>query len=155
MNTYAANTEVSSDKSRSEIERTLKRYGADAFGYGWEDNRAVVQFRANDRHVRFVLPLPDRAQFVRTPSRNPRPSAAQVEKAYEQAVRQRWRALALAVKAKLESVEAGIATFEEEFLAHIVLPDGSTVAQFMVPQVAVAYENGSMPKMLPGVGETS
>lgn len=28
MPTYAANTEVSSDRSRSEIERTLKRYGA-------------------------------------------------------------------------------------------------------------------------------
>lgn len=29
MSRYAANTEVSSDKSRAEIEKTLIRYGAD------------------------------------------------------------------------------------------------------------------------------
>jgi hypothetical protein len=44
-------------------------------------------------------------------------------KAWKQAYHQRWRALALAIKA----VESGIATFEEEFLAHIALPNGSTV----------------------------
>lgn len=98
--------------------------------------------------------MPDRTEFRMTPSRRQRRTDAQVEKAYEQAVRQRWRALALMVKAKLEAVEAEIATFEEEFLAHIVLPDGSTVGQTMIPQVAVAYETGQMPKMLPAPGET-
>ena len=36
---YAAQTEVSSDRSRAEIERTLRKYGATAFAYGWEGNR--------------------------------------------------------------------------------------------------------------------
>lgn len=57
-----------------------------------------------------------------------------------QAERQRWRALFLVIKAKLESVESRIATFEEEFLAHIVLPDDRTVADHIVPRIAQVYE---------------
>lgn len=56
--------------------------------------------------------------------------------------------MALVIKAKLEAVEAGIAAFEEEFLAHIVLPNGSTVGQFMMPQIAAVYETGRMPPLL-------
>jgi hypothetical protein len=37
--------------------------------------------------------------------------------------------LLLANKAKLSSVEDGIETFEDAFLAHIVMPDGTTVSQ--------------------------
>ena len=33
---YAETTRVQSDKSRVEIERTLRRYDAEAFMYGWE-----------------------------------------------------------------------------------------------------------------------
>jgi hypothetical protein len=35
--------------------------------------------------------------------------------------------LLLALRAKLEVVESGIATFDEEFLAHIVTPENMTV----------------------------
>ena len=71
------------------------------------------------------------------------------------ACRQTWRALALVVKAKLEAVDAGITVFEEEFLAHIVLPDGRTVGQFTLPQVESAYLTGKMPKLLPGLAEST
>lgn len=151
MGRYAQNTEVGSDRSRAEIERTLQRYGASSFMYGWEGERAVVAFKAHGRLIRFVLPLPERTsrEFTHTPTGRPRAVTAQHE-AYEQAVRQRWRALALAIKAKLEAVEAGITEFEAEFLAHIVLPDGSTIGQWARPQIARAYETGDMPPMLPG-----
>ena len=33
MGKYAENTEVSQEKSRAEIETTLRRYGAEAFSY--------------------------------------------------------------------------------------------------------------------------
>ena len=42
-------------------------------------------------------------------------------------VRRRWRALLLVIKAKLESVESGIETFEEAFASQIVLANGQTV----------------------------
>jgi hypothetical protein len=78
---------------------------------------------------------------------------------YEKATRQRWRALALVIKAKLEAVESGITIFEDEFLAHIVLPDGSTAGDWMRPQIAKAYDKNKMPPpmtlALPGAGGTT
>ena len=53
------------------------------------------------------------------------------------------------MKAKLEAVETGIITFEEEFLSYIVLPDNSTVGETMLGQVEHAYLTGEMPRMLP------
>ena len=151
---YAENTQVSSDRSRAEIERTLRRYGATAFAYGWDREAATLMFEIANRRVKFRLPMPDAAdtQFTRTPTGKGRsPSAA--EAAFEQAVRQRWRALALVIKAKLEAVDAGITTVEQEFLAHIVLPDGRTVGQHTLPAIATAYESGEMPQLLPGSGQ--
>lgn len=152
MGRYAEETTVSSDKSRSEIERTLARYGADQFMYGWSGDEAVIAFQANGRRIRFRLPLPDRndREFTHTPERGNARSPAQAEAQYEKAVRQRWRALALVIKAKLEAVEAGITEFEDEFLAHIVLPNGATFGQWARPQLATAYEQGGMPALLPG-----
>lgn len=154
MTRYAENTQVSSSKSRQEIETTLERYGASAFMYGWEGTNAIVCFQARGRRVRFELPLPDRnsEKFTTSPARRTRRSAEAAASAYEQAVRQRWRALALVIKAKLEAVESGISVFDEEFLANIMLPDGRTVGQFMLPQVEESYRGGSMPLLLPGVG---
>jgi hypothetical protein len=150
MTRYAANTEVTTDKSRAEIERTLQRYGADQFFYGWQEGAASIGFRMHDRRVQFVLPMPDPTsdEFTTTPSGWERQATAS-RRLYEQALRQKWRALALVVKAKLEAVESGITTFEEEFLAHIVLPNGQRVGQFMVPQISVAYATGTMPPLLP------
>jgi hypothetical protein len=149
MSKYAASTEVTSGRSRDEIERTLERYGADQFLYGWQESNAVVGFRMGGRQVRFILPLPSKTERRFTHhSRGVRaPDAALKE--WEQAVRQRWRALALVIKAKLEAVESGIAVFEDEFMANIVLPGGETVGAFMRPQIAEAYRVGTSPSLLP------
>lgn len=151
MSRYAERTEVSSDRSRAEIERTLRRYSATSFAYGWDAERASVMFDLDNRRIRFLLPMPDPKDpaFVLTATGRIRSDAA-AEKEYEQAVRQRWRALALVIKAKLEAVEAQISTVEDEFLAHIVLPDGSTVGDWATPQLALAYERSEMPALLPG-----
>ena len=154
MARYAEATSVPSDRSRIEIERTLRRYGADAFMYFTDKDRAAIAFRAQGRHIRFLLPTPNpaAAEFTRTPARGNRRSPEAAHEAWEQAIRQRWRALALVIKAKLEAVEAGIAVFEDEFMANIVLPDGRTVGEFMRPQIESAYQSGHMPPMLPWHG---
>lgn len=144
MSRYAENTSVDSSSSRAEIERTLTRYGATSFMYGWEDGRAAIGFVVDGRQVRFVLPMPDRTarEFTHTPERGNRRTDSAAAAEYEKAVRQRWRALALVVKAKLEAVAAGIVTFEEEFLAHMVLPNGNSVYQEVSPAVEQAYRTG-------------
>lgn len=153
MTRYAENTEVSSERSRTEIERTLTRYGADQFMYGWRENDAVIAFRKDGRHVRFVLPLPSRddRQFTEYMSRGKLSQRTEdaARKLYEQSVRQKWRALALVIKAKLEAVESGITVFDDEFMAHIMLPDGQSIGDWMRPQIERAYISGQMPSSLP------
>jgi hypothetical protein len=136
MATYASSTDVSSDKSRAEVERTLTRYGATHFGYMSEPGRVLIAFQKEGRQVRFAIPMPDRNERRFTHhSRGVRtPSAALTE--YEQAVKQKWRALALVVKAKLEAVESGIAEFDQEFYGYMVLPSGRTVYDDTQEQVA-------------------
>lgn len=148
--TYASSTDVPSERSRAEIEKTLARYGATGFAYGWTSQAAMVGFEMRARQVRFVLPLPSREarEFTHTPSRGTPRSSAAAAQAYEQAVRQRWRALSLAIKAKLEAVESGIVTFEDEFAMHMVLPDGSTVAQQVIPAIEQAYATGRVAPLL-------
>lgn len=151
MARFAAETAVPSEKSRAEIERTLRRYGADTFMFFEEKDRAAIAFRAHGRHIRFLLPMPDPQdrQFAYTPQRGQLRSPMARREAWEQAIRQSWRALVLVIKAKLEAVEAGISVFEDEFLANIVLPDGRTVGDFIRPQIESAYTSGQMPPLLP------
>lgn len=150
MSPYAEGTTVDSAASRAEIERTLTRYGATSFMYGWENNRAVIGFVTHGRQVRFVLPLPDRESraFTHTPGRGQKRSEQAAATEYEKAVRQRWRALALVVKAKLEAVSAGIFTFDEEFLAHMVLPNGKSVYQEVATAIDTAYTTGKVGTLL-------
>src|SRR3990167_7885467 len=155
MSKFAAATDVSADKSRAEIERNLTRYGATGFMYGWQGNNAVVAFEMVERRIKFMLPLPpkDSPEFRRTPGGRRSRSPEDALRAWEQAGRQRWRALALVIKAKLEAVESGITEFEDEFMAHIVMPDGKTVSQHARPMIANAYNTGQMQPLLPAPSE--
>lgn len=134
--TYAAKTQVPMERSRAELERLVAKYGATRFVSGWDEDGARVGFTAHNRMVRFVLPLP----------KPPQKSGAYGHDAkvarWEQECRSRWRALVLAVKAKLEVVESGISTFEDEFLAHIVMPGGETVGESVRERIAAAYAGG-------------
>ena len=153
MTRFAAKTEVPVEKTRAEIESTVRRYGADGFLSGWEDRNAMVQFRCEGRYVRLTMTLPDPAEKAFTEyrlksvpfQREPGPAKA----LWEQACRQRWRAMLLLIKAKLEAVESGIVTFEQEFFPHVVMPDGGTVYQHAKSAVSIAYESGSAPTLIP------
>jgi hypothetical protein len=132
--TFARESEVPIERSRQEIEKILERYGASHFGYGTMPGSAVVMFEASNRRIKFALPL------------NPPPNLT--EKQHAQFLRTRWRCLCLAIKAKLECVESGISTFEREFLANIVLPNGKTVGDHAQPFIEQAYSAKKMPPML-------
>ena len=79
---------------------------------------AAVAFVIGGRQVRFDLAMPskDAPEFGLTPTGKPR-SDSSTASAYEQAVRQQWRALALVVKAKLEAVELALAGHDAPMLA--------------------------------------
>ncbi|MCC6490696.1 MAG: hypothetical protein IT364_24635 [Candidatus Hydrogenedentes bacterium] len=153
MGKYGVDTSVSVERSIAEIQSTLQRYGADGFLHGWKGETAMVQFEMCERRVRFQLTMPDRddREFTHTEARGRPRSASQALAAWEQACRQRYRALALVIKAKLEAVESGITEFEDEFLAHIVLADGSQVRDHVRSAIEASYSNGKMLPLLPGV----
>lgn len=148
--TYAHSTSVSVQRTRNEIENILVKYGADGFAYAAQGNAANIVFAMANRHIRFVLELPDPEEFRYTNHHPPRArNDRSQQEAYEQACRQRWRALLLVIKAKLEAVAAGITTVENEFLANITLPDNSSLGDWLHPQIEEAYRTGKMPALLP------
>ncbi len=145
---YAATTGVPIERTRMQIERELVKFGAEEFLSGVSADKAFVGFKARNRYVRFMLPLPNRndKEFrfratgrQRYGSRATR-SDAETLKRWEQACRSRWRALLLTLKAKLESIETGIETFEQAFLAHIQLPDSTLVGDRVIHAITTAYE---------------
>ncbi|RLB68640.1 MAG: hypothetical protein DRH08_00270 [Deltaproteobacteria bacterium] len=148
--TYAATTNVSVEKSRSEIERILQRYGCDDFAYRNNRKRAQIAFSMHGRMLRFdiVLPDPDSNEFHTTPAGRKRRDKGAAYKAWEQACRQRWRALALVIKAKLEAVESGITSFEVEFMSHTIVPGGRVFHEIALPQIEEAYRTGELPLLL-------
>lgn len=148
MPTYAKDTSVSTDQSRAEIERTLKRYGAQSFLYGWDQDKAVLGFEIKQRRYRIFVPLPDKKEFRYTEVRRTLRSQQAIEEAWEQACRQRWRAMALYIKATLEAAEAGITSLEVAMQPHLVLPNGRTVGEWLGPQIEQIYQTG-LPPMLP------
>ncbi len=156
MGQFASDTSVPVDKTRAEIERLVttthkcKRFSS---GMDYENNTAQVQFETHNRIVRFVLALPN--QNDQKFRKHPRytwqvlpADSAKVRERYEQACRTIWRALLLVIKAKLEAVSNDIGTFENEFLANIVMPNNQTVGDILSPMIEQAYTNGAMPTQL-------
>ena len=131
MTRFAATTSVPVDRSRAEIEQTLARYGATAFGYLTEIGRTIIMFEASGRRIKISIGMPK--------------GDSEKEK---QEARQKWRALLLVIKAKLESVGSGIETLEEAFYANIVLPDGQTIYEHTRQRVAIAYKEGHVRPLL-------
>lgn len=150
MSRYANRTSVAPEKSRNEIEAILKRYGAGSFGYMTQDNKAAIIFDANRRRIRLVVELPEAAWYQHGGRRylGKRRTPLQIQTLIQQETRQRWRALALVVKAKLEAVSAGVATFENEFMPYILLPNGKSVSEEIAPRIEQAYNDNSHKPLL-------
>ena len=148
MAAFAEGTTVTPERSQMEIAALIRKYGASSFATGWDGPRAVVTFVAHERTIRFDLVLPDNwRDYTATPGGRVR-KQPDAERAMEAEIRRRWRALALAIKAKLEVIDTGISTFEQEFLPYTVMPDGRTVAESIMPAVDRAIESGAMPSRL-------
>jgi hypothetical protein len=130
---FAWGTSVTIATSKMELEKLLAKHGATSFACASELGAGSILFAMRGRRVRFDLAL-------QTSTAAP----AEAEN------RRRWRCLVALVKAKLVSVADGLSTFEEEFLAQIVIPGkGETVGQWIGPQIAAAYGRGeAMPPLL-------
>lgn len=150
---YAKGTSVPVRRSRMEIEDMLERAQARATYTAMEEGRATVGFALEDKHIRFELALPGREEFATVERRGEKRRATpELQNAlWEQACRERWRALVLALKAKFVSVEAGVESIEEAFLAHVVLANRQTVHGWFRAQLDKSAVQGGV--ALLGSGE--
>lgn len=155
---YASNTSVSVDRSLVEIERVLQRAGAGRFAMtkDYESGRCAVAFEVGRLPFRLEIPLPDRdsVEFTHTAAGRER-GAGQVADVYDKEVRRRYRVMLIAIKAKAELVATGCSTWEREFLADLLLPNGETVSEAFLPEMDKALAGGKMPRLLmaPGGGK--
>lgn len=148
MGKYAEDTHVPVERSRAEIEKILTKYGSDQFTCGWGKDKAVIAFRMKNYCMKIEMPLP--ALQPETKSWNQKKGLYYTSDSVAKETRRRWRAMVLYIKAKLESVESEIVSFEQAFFAHIVLPNKQTASEYLLPKIKESYQGGEMPKMLPG-----
>lgn len=145
MRRYAEKTSVPVDKTRSEVQNLLERHGADQFIFGTTGGQILVAFempavdKQGDkvrRRLRFLVPMPVQGRALS-------------EQKVKAETRRRWRALLLVLKAKLEAVASHIVSFDEEFLAHIVIEGNTTVGDRFTPTLTAAIaQGGNMPPLL-------
>ena len=158
MSRYANKTEVSVEKSQAELKKILIRYGATAFMLGESGDRAMIQFSISGRIVKFTLEMPDRSSddFLLTSSRGLERSEAAAYKAWEQACRQKWRALCLFVHATLEAVEEGVVDFDEAMMPVTLIDGRHTFHEKYGGDVKEWIKGGHAPAhlALPGVEES-
>lgn len=152
MPRFATQTGVPVERTKADIEQLLVRYKASEFASGWRPGSAMMQFRLGDLSMRFVLPIPrgdeERFRWKKARGQRTRCTDAQAERLVQQETRSRWRALLLVVKAKLEAVECGISTIENEFMAFLVLTDGRTFGDWVVETALPRIRGGQMPPLL-------
>lgn len=162
---FAEGTSVSAEKSRIEIEQLLAKHGATQRSFATDDDtgRTVLTFRLSERMARISMavdntsiPVPNKRswdQGAKCPqgwnnwTAVKRREWANVKR--DQMNRELMRRLLLVLKAKLELIQDGVTTFEREFLADILLPNGETMHEATRGRIAEAYETGTMPPLLP------
>lgn len=136
MPRYAKNTTVPVARSKQKIEEAFDAFGIEESFSGKSLRGDGIGFRYQGKVYKMNVPRPERDNFG-------------TEKQYEQAIRQRWRILYMSIKMKLEEIEAGVISFEDQFLAQMSLPDGRTVSDFMkLPENVKRLEKTQMPKLL-------
>jgi hypothetical protein len=137
--TYAATTSVSLETSIADIIGMVKRAGATQVGQMEGVDSFLIAFRLGDRQMRFTVPL---VTQYKGPIKGGNGRQINQRLHIDQANRQKGRALWLVIKAKLESVESGVETFEQAFLANIVMADGATVYERIAEHLALEYTSG-------------
>lgn len=136
---YAEQTKVPLEQSIGEIIAMARKAGADQLWQMQESDRFSVGFTMAERMMRFSVALVTEYDGPSVAG-NGREINSQAK--IDQANRQKGRALMLVIKAKLESVESGVETFDQAFLANIVTANKQTVYERISETLAIEYREG-------------
>ena len=142
MRRYAEGTAVPVARSRMEIDRLLRQWGAD--GVQWTDDfkggRAMLRFvwthQGTALHARFAIQMPNEERLRKLAVGARGFSEARYAKLKDGAGREEHRVLLLWLKAAFNAVEAGIVEATTIFLPFLEGMDGRTVAEVAAPRIA-------------------
>lgn len=154
---HAEGTKVPIEQSQAELRKLLRAKGCDAIAFYEEgDARAVIAFERKGRRVRLTLKYPPLKDYRYYPGTyRSRPSENAIRVAWEAECRRLWRVLIVLVRGNFEAEDSGLVSFEQVWLAHMLLPGGETVADRVLPALDTAQETGQLPPLLPGAGPSS
>jgi hypothetical protein len=132
MKRYAEGTTVSVQNSRGEITGILTKHGCTHFATGSTPEGDTIQFVLGGKQFRMFIAKPTAdSMYERDRSRYSYPNNVDWEAKAEQEWKRRWRAHVLLIKAKLEFIEGGDTTLEQEFLPYALMKDGRTVGELI------------------------
>ena len=144
MRRFAEETSVPISRSRGEIDKLLRDWGAT--GIQWTDqfdlDCVTLQFiwpRDEERYMaRFSVGLPSEQKLAphAVDGRSGRTSERKLAALLVNRGRREHRVLLLWLKAALNAVDAGIVSAETIFLPFLVGRDGRTVAEVAVPRLS-------------------
>ena len=149
---YAETTTVSVEKSVAEIVTLIRRQDGAQIAQLDDDARYVIAFTMAARQIRFIVQFdPLSHKRFDLDGRGLRRTAEGRRVQWEQHRRQRMRALLLVIRAKFESIDSKVETFEEAFLANVVMADNKTLYERVKEPIALEYDSGKIaPLMLGG-----
>ncbi len=143
---YASGTSVAVSKSRGQIDKLLREWGATGVQWTdqWEAGRVAVRFcwiREEDEYMaRLDIKLPTRedleAREDMTNQRTGRVSEARVRDELARIGTQEHRVLLLWLKAAFNAIEIGMVAAEQIFLPFFEGKDGKTVWEAAEPRLS-------------------
>lgn len=153
---YAEDTSVPISRSRAEVDRLLREWGAEAVQWSDEYAHDCVNLRfvwpkGEARYIaRFRLRLPTRVDLEpqARDGRTGRTSEGKLRRLLEDRGKREHRALLLWLKGALNAVDLGLVEAEAIFLPFMGGKDGRTVGEVFVPRMGVLME-GSADRLLP------
>lgn len=160
---YANDTSVPVSKSRGEIEKLLRVWGANQMQWSddFEGGKAMLRFiwehEGTNYTARFVVDVPT-AKEIKEESLDGRTgkfSQAKYDKAMERRGMVEHRELALLMKAIFVAVDCGLITAEQVFMPFLEGQDGRTIGECVLPELAKILKRGGTRNLLPAIGGTT
>ena len=135
MMTLPYSTATSGDKALGEIKKILQRFGCGKFGVmtDWDTGILIVQFEWNGARISFPANFNGYASaYLKEKPYNSRMHCTRTQyeaKALEIGSMAVYSILRDWIKAQVTAVETGLVSFEEVFMAHVLLPNGQRLIE--------------------------
>lgn len=159
---YASETSVSVSKSRGEIEKLLRVWGANQMQWSddFEGGHAMLRFiwehDGTSYTARFTIDVPTKEEIEKESVHAT--SGKFLQTKYDKAMERRGmvehRELALLLKAIFVAVDCGLITAEQVFLPFLEDGSGRTVSECVLPELPKILKRGGTKNLLPTIGET-